>query len=53
MKLLTALMGIMVAAIPPHAASLQSSAGTAPPWHVSGNPAIISQEVQFTNAGAN
>jgi dipeptidyl aminopeptidase/acylaminoacyl peptidase len=53
MKLLTALMGIIVSAIPPHAASLQSSAVAPPPWYVPGNPAIISQEVQFTNAGAN
>lgn len=53
MKLGIALMGIMLTVIPPHAASFESCAGTSHPWCVSGAPAIISQEVQFANAGAN
>jgi len=52
MKSLIALMGIMLTASLLHA-SLESSTATAQPWYVPGTPIIISQEVQFTNAGAN
>jgi hypothetical protein len=32
---------------------LASSADASGPWHVTGTPSVISQEIQFTNAGAN
>jgi len=34
-------------------ACLDSSASASSPWHVAGTPGVISQEIQFTNAGAN
>src|SRR5579871_3501280 len=35
------------------AVSLVPSASTSDTWHVAGTPSVISQEVQFANAGAN
>src|SRR5216684_2129603 len=35
------------------AACLGSAASAPNPWHVAGTPTVISQEIQFTNAGAN
>ena len=35
------------------AVSYDSSASASDPWHVAGTPTVISQEVQFANAGAN
>src|SRR6266851_3749949 len=34
-------------------ACLASSADASSAWHVTGTPSVISQEIQFTNAGAN
>ncbi len=52
MKLEIALMAMLLTAGLPDAGSLDSSASGSDPWHVAGTPSVISQEVQFANAGA-
>jgi uncharacterized protein len=51
MKLEITLMGIMLAAGSPQAASPESCAGASHPWSVPGTPAILSREIRFANAG--
>jgi uncharacterized protein len=53
MKLGMALMAILLTVGLPDAASFDSSASASDLWHVAGTPTVISQEVQFANAGAN
>jgi uncharacterized protein len=52
MKLGMALMAILMSVALSDAASSDSSASTSNLWHVAETPAVISQEVQFANAGA-
>src|SRR5271157_1796502 len=54
MKLGIALTAILLTTVRlSDAASSDSSASASDPWHVAGTPPVISQELQFANAGAN
>jgi len=54
MKLGMALTAILLTMVGlSDAVSFDSSASASDPWHVAGTPTVISQEVQFRNAGAN
>ena len=53
MKLGMTLMAILLMVFPSDPVSFDSSASASDPWHVAGTPVVISQEVQFANAGAN
>jgi uncharacterized protein len=46
-------MGIMLTTSPPHAVAFESPDCASHPWCMPGTPTIVSQEVQFANAGAN
>jgi uncharacterized protein len=52
MKSGIALLSLLLAVSPPHARSLQSRACASDSWCVPGTPAVTSQEIRFTNAGA-
>jgi len=52
MKLGMAFMAILLTVGLASAVPLDSSASTSDLWHVAGTPTVISQEVRFTNAGA-
>src|SRR5216684_374368 len=53
MKLTMALIATPLTVGLSDGACLASSADASSPWHVTGTPSVISQEIQFTNAGAN
>jgi len=53
MKLRMALIAILLTAGLCHGSSSDASASATDLWHIAGTPTIISQEVRFTNAGAN
>jgi len=53
MGLAMALIAILLSGGLSDGACLDSSASASSPWHVAGTPAVILQEIQFTNAGAN
>jgi len=52
MKLAMALMAILTDCLS-DAACFDSSASTSDRWHVAATPTVISQEIKFSNAGAN
>src|SRR6266852_9438472 len=53
MRLTMALIATLLTVGLSDGACLASSADASSPWHVTGTPSVISQEIQFTNAGAN
>ena len=53
MRLGMPLIAILLIVCPPGAVPFDSSARASDSWHVAGTPTVISQEVQFSNAGAN
>src|SRR5260370_5043584 len=53
MRLTMALVATLLTVGLSDGASLASSADASSPWHVTGTPSVISQEIHFTNAGAN
>src|SRR5216684_4559201 len=53
MKLTMALIATPLTVGLSDGACLASSADASSPWHVPGTPSVISQEIHFTNAGAN
>lgn len=53
MKLRILLMAILLTVALSEAMFLDSSASASDSWHVAGTPTVISQEIQFSNAGEN
>jgi predicted alpha/beta-fold hydrolase len=53
MKSTITLLFVFLAFLPPCARSLQSAPCATGSWCVPGNPAVTSQEIQFSNAGVN
>src|SRR5229473_1100445 len=53
MRLTMALIATLLTVGLSDGACLASSADASSPWHVPGTPSVISQEIHFTNAGAN
>ena len=45
-------MAILLTAVPSDGVFVDSAASTSDLWHVAGTPLVVSQEIQFSNAGA-
>jgi len=46
-------LAILLTIVPSDGAPVNSAASATDHWHVAGTPQVVSQEVRFSNAGAN